>query len=85
MRLALPVIYCKESSVYKMEANVPLNADDCIIKTAIFYNIDLIEELSDSKTQCVLVCGGNEYRINLSFKELDEMIQVEQATIRFLS
>lgn len=85
MRLALPVIYCKESSVYKMEANLPLNAEDCIVKTVIFYNVDLIEELSDTKSQCVLISGGNEYRINMSFKELDEMIQIEQVTLRFLS
>ena len=85
MRLALPVIYCKESSLYKMEANLPLNAEDCIIKTAIFYNVDLLEELSDSKNQCVLVSGGNEYRINLPMEKVDELIQIEQATITYFN
>lgn len=85
MRLILPVIYCKESSIYKMEANLPLEANDCIVKTAIFYNVDLIEELSDTKNQCVLVVGGNEYRINLPLETVDELIHIEQSTITYLN
>lgn len=85
MRLVLPVIYCKESSIYKMEANLPLEAEDCIIKSAVFYKVDMLEELSDSKNQCVLVVGGNEYRINLPLEKVDELIQIEQSTITYLN
>jgi hypothetical protein len=85
MRLALPVIYCKESSIYKMDANLPLNAEDVVIKTAIFYNVDLLEELSDTKEQCVLVVSGNEYRINMPMNQVDELIQIEKATFTYLN
>jgi hypothetical protein len=83
MRIILPVIYCKESSVYKMDANLPLDADDCIIKSAIFYKVDMLERLSDTDSQCVLVVSGNEYRINLPIEKVDEIIQSQETFISF--
>jgi hypothetical protein len=81
MRLILPVIYCKEESVYKLDSNIPLDKKDYIIKDAVFYRVDTIEYVSDN--QCIVCVSGNDYRVNLSMEDVDLIIQGQEPIFNY--
>lgn len=78
MRLVLPVMYCKESSVSKMENDIPLENSDYIICDAVFYSIDTLEYIHKREDQCVVSNSSGEYRVALSMKKVDEKIMYQK-------
>jgi hypothetical protein len=74
MRLILPVIYRKVESDYKIDANIPFEKDDFVVKNVIFYRIDAIEFIRDNQNECMIVCGCENYRVALSVKEVDKKV-----------
>jgi hypothetical protein len=74
MRLVLPVMYCKDTSISKMENDIPLESSDFIVIHAIFYTIDTIEMFKNAPDQCIVSNSSGNYRVALSMKEVDKKI-----------
>jgi len=78
MRLILPVIYRKTESEYKIDADLPLSADDFVVNNVIFYKIDVIEPVKNSPNECIVTVSGADYRVALSMKEVDKKIMKQK-------
>lgn len=80
MRLILPVIYRKVESDYKIDASLPLDKDDFVVKHVIFYRIDAIEFVRNNDNECIVICGSENYRVALSVMEVDKKVMRQRVS-----